>query len=155
MKCRTVAELGDTIMNRLLLLALKSLTVATCAVAPALSQTTTKVAEDDLSALANGRSWGISYYGNPTDPAMTMVWDFRKNGSVCARSPGGKKGDKCMDEGKWNVKGEALCWELTWMGEAGGFKANCFLVKKLGEDLFQLDRQNEPNTKFALFRVVQ
>lgn len=60
-----------------------------------------------------------------------------------------------MDEGKWNVKGEAVCWELTWMGEAGGFKASCFLVKKIDQDLFQLDSQKEPNKKFALFRVLQ
>lgn len=143
-------------MIRLLSLAVQSLTVATFAATPVLSQTTTaKIVGNDLSALASGRSWGISYYGDPSNPALTMVWDFRKDGSVCARSPGGKKGDKCMDEGKWNVKGEAVCWELTWIGEAGGFKANCFSVKRIDEELFQLDRQKEPDTKFALFRVLK
>jgi hypothetical protein len=142
-------------MSRLFPSAAKALTLAACIVAPALAQTPAKITGNDLTALASGRSWGISYYGDPNDPAMTMVWDFRKDGSVCARSPGGKPGSKCMDEGKWNVRSDAVCWELTWMGEAGGFKSNCFLVKKLKEGLFQLDRQKDPDTKFAEFRVLK
>jgi hypothetical protein len=141
-------------MKRLFLHALNCVSLAAFAIAPAFSQSATTITGEDLRALANGRSWGISYYGDPTNPALTMVWDFRKDGSVCARSPGGKKGDKCMDEGKWSVKGEMLCWELTWMGEAGGFKANCFSVKKIGNDQFQMNRQKEPDTKFAVFRVL-
>jgi hypothetical protein len=141
-------------MKRLFLNALNYLALASFTVAPAFSQSPVNVVGDDLTALANGRSWGISYYGDPTNPALTMVWDFRKNGSICARAPGGKKGDKCMDEGKWTVKGEILCWELTWMGEAGDFKANCFFVKKVGSDRFQLNKQKEPETKFAVFRVL-
>ena len=143
-------------MIRLLLLAVQSLTLATFAVTPVSSQTTTtKIVGNDLSALASGRSWGISYYGDPSNPALTMVWDFRKDGSVCARAPNGKRGDKCMDEGKWNVKGEAVCWELTWMGEPAGFKANCFSVTRIDQELFQLDRQEGLHTKFALFRVLK
>lgn len=142
-------------MNRLCLRVLSSLGLTIFAVAPAFSQAATKIGGDDLSALANGQSWGISYYGDPTNPAMTMVWDFRKNGSVCARPPGGKKGDKCMDEGKWNARSEAICWELTWMGEAGGFKSNCFTVKKISQDQYQMNRQKEPDTKFAVFRVLK
>ena len=142
-------------MKRLCSRVLGSLASAMFAVAPAFSQSTTKIAGDDLSALANGQSWGISYYGDPTNPAMTMVWDFRKNGSVCARPPGGKKGDTCIDEGKWNVRSDAICWELTWMGEAGGFKSNCFTVKKISQDQYQMDRQKEPDTKFAVFRVLK
>lgn len=142
-------------MNHRYLPALSVLALAALAVAPALSQTSAKVVGDDLNALASGRSWGISYYGDPTNPALTMVWDFRSNGSVCARSPGGKKGDKCMDEGKWDVRGETICWELKWMGEAGGFKANCFFVEKISPDQFQMNKQKEPDTRFALFRLVR
>ena len=142
-------------MNPMLLLMVRSLTAAILIVTSAFSQTTpTKIVGDDLNALASGRSWGISYYGDTNNPALTMVWDFRKDGSVCARSPSGKKGDKCMDEGKWNVKGEAICWELTWMGEPAGFKANCFSVKKIDQELFQLDRVEGTHTKFAPFRVL-
>lgn len=122
--------------------------------APAYSQSAIPIAGEALKALANGRSWGISYYGDPTNPALTMVWDFRKDGSVCARSPGGKKGDKCMDQGKWSVNGEVLCWELSWMGEAGGFKADCFSVRRVDNDQYQMNRQKEPGTKFAVFKVL-
>jgi hypothetical protein len=145
---------GDTIMNRPFLHAVNCLSLASLVIAPAFSQSATTIVGDDLSALVNGRSWGISYYGDPTNPALTMVWDFRTDGSVCARSPGGKKGDKCMDEGKWALKGEVLCWELTWMGQAGDFKSNCFSVKKIGNEQFQMNRQKEPDTKFAVFRVL-
>ena len=143
-------------MNLLLLLTVRSLTVAVLIATPVFSQTTiTKIVGNDLSALASGRSWGISYYGNLSNPALTMVWDFRKDGSVCARAPSGKKGDKCMDEGKWNVKGEAICWELTWMGEPARFKANCFPVMRIDQELFQLDRLEGLHTKFAPFRVLK
>jgi hypothetical protein len=142
-------------MSRTFTIAAKGLALAAFAVASTLAQTPAKIAGNDLSTLASGRSWGISYYGNPNDAATTMVWDFRKDGSVCARSSGGKPGSKCMDEGKWNVRSDAVCWELTWMGEAGGYKSNCFLVKKLNDDLFQLDRQKDPDTKFAVFRVLK
>jgi hypothetical protein len=141
-------------MNRFFLRAVNCLGLASLAITPVLSQSAANIVGDNLSALVNGRSWAISYYGDPTNPALTMVWDFRKDGSVCARSPGGKKGDKCMDEGKWAAKGEALCWDLTWMGEAGGFKSSCFSVKKISNDQFQMDRQKEPAMKFAVFRVL-
>ncbi len=142
-------------MFRLFAIAARALTLAACAIAPALAQTPAKIVGNDLSTLASGRSWGISYYGSPNDAATTMVWDFRKDGSVCARSAGGKPGSKCMDEGKWNVRSDAVCWELTWMGEAGGYKSSCFLVKQLSEGLFQLDRQKDPDAKFAVFRVLK
>ena len=141
-------------MNWLFLVAVNSLGLLTFAIAPAFSQPATKIVGDDLSALAKGRSWGISYYGDPTNPAQTMLWDFRKDGSVCARSNGMKKDDKCMDEGKWEVRGEVICWELSWIGEAGNFKANCFSVKKISQDQFQMNYQKQPDTRFALFRIL-
>ena len=143
-------------MNPLLLLTVRSLMASILIATPVFSQTSTnKIVGNDLSSLASGRSWGISYYGDTNNPALTMVWDFRKDGSVCARSPNGKKGDKCMDEGKWNVKGEVICWELTWMGEPAGFKSNCFSVTRIDQELYQLDRQEGPHTKFAPFRVLK
>ena len=55
---------------------------------------------DVLRTLVSGRSWALSTYGDPTNPATTMVWDFRSNGTVCARLGASKAGDKCADEGK-------------------------------------------------------
>ena len=45
---------------------------------------------DELRTLISGRSWALSTYGDPTNPATTMVWDFRSDGTVCVR-PGASK----------------------------------------------------------------
>lgn len=141
-------------VKRLLLGVLISLTQASFTVVPAFSQSPGPVVGDDLNALVNGRSWAISYYGDPTTPAMRMVWDFRRNGSLCARPVGGKQGDKCMDEGKWSVKAEMVCWELTWMGRQGGYQSACFSVKQVTNDQFELTNLKPPETKFAVFKVL-
>jgi hypothetical protein len=52
---------GDTIMNRLFLHAVTCLSLASFDIAPAFSQSATNIVGGDLSALTNGRSWGISY----------------------------------------------------------------------------------------------
>lgn len=85
----------------------------------------------DLHALVSGRSWGISFWGNFRAPTLTNVWDFKKDGSVCARNAASKRGDKCADNGKWTVRADQeLCWDLTWMGEVYKIKSVCAAVQK-------------------------
>lgn len=128
-------------------------TAATLAV-PAMAQTPEKIAGDELSALATGRTWAISFYGNPDNPSSTNVWDFRKDGSVCARGVGSKRSEKCADVGKWSVKGEKLCWELTWMGEGAGTKTACSAVSKSPKDRYDLHNEKNPDLSYAVFKVL-
>lgn len=82
-------------------------------VSPAMSQAPARIGGAALKPLALGKTWAISISGDPKNPAVTQVWDFRANGSVCARAVGQRGTEKCADEGGWSIRGDAICWELT------------------------------------------
>ncbi len=110
------------------------------------------VVSDELLALVSGRSWAMSTYGDPTNPATTMIWDFRSDGSVCARMGASKIGDKCADEGKWNLHNDRLCWDLTWFGGSFGFKTACCSVSRSGPDRLHLQSEKVPDLTFMVVR---
>jgi hypothetical protein len=141
-------------MKELRLNVVITLALASIINTPAFSQSPTSIVGEQLNALTSGRSWAISFYREPTNPALTAVWDFRKDGSVCARMLGSKGDAKCADEGKWTTKGEMLCWELTWLGESGGYKTACSSVSKAGADRFELRSQKMPEVVVAAFMVM-
>jgi hypothetical protein len=100
-----------------------------------------------------GRTWAFSQYGDPGNAVQTNVWDFRKDGSVCARTIGSKRTDKCADEGKWFIRGRLICWELTWMGESQGLKTPCLAVQKVGSDRFELRNEKSLDLRFAVLML--
>ena len=128
-----------------------SLVLALVAVA-ASAQSAVTVAGRDLSALASGRSWSLSPYGDPDNPAVSMVWDFRSDGSVCARAAGTKAGDPCADEGRWSIKGDLLCWELSWYGASYGFKTACSSVRALTGERLELRNEKAPDLTYMVAR---
>jgi hypothetical protein len=78
--------------------------------APAAPQAGESIVGDALVALVSGRSWALSTYGNTSNPATAMVWDFRKDGSVCARFAGAE----------WATSARMRdCGELTVTSSAG------------------------------------
>jgi hypothetical protein len=85
-----------------------------------------------LKEFVSGRKWVISFSGNLRDPSTVTYWDFRADGSVCARLVASKAGDKCADDGRWVVEGQKLCWELTWLGQQYAYKSACVRVQKVG-----------------------
>jgi hypothetical protein len=133
--------------------AITGITLTSFAVISAFPQAPGNIVGEELKTLVNGRTWAISY-SDPTNPAYTYVWDFRKNGSVCARLAGNTRSDKCADEGKWSIRDEMLCWELTWMGEALKLKTACSFVKKTGNDRFELRNEKTPELTFLMFKVL-
>ena len=64
-------------------------------------------------------------------------WDFRRDGTVCARFLGGKSNDPCADEGRWQMSGDALCWELQRIGETYGYKKACMQVRRLDDKRYE------------------
>ena len=110
------------------------------------------VVGDELRTLVSGKSWALSTYGDPTNPATTMVWDFRSDGTVCARPGASKVGDKCADVGKWNLRDNLLCWDLTWFGASFGFKTACNSVKRSSPDRVQLHSEKAPELTFMVVR---
>ncbi|HSF06522.1 MAG TPA: hypothetical protein VLG10_12090 [Methylomirabilota bacterium] len=80
----------------------------------------------------SGKTWVISFFGNLQDPSLLTYWDFKADGSVCARPVASKPRDKCADDGRWTVDEQKLCWELKWLGQAYGYKSACVRVQKVG-----------------------
>jgi hypothetical protein len=62
-------------------------------------------------------------------------WSWGADNTVCFRLAN-PIGD-CADAGTWTVNGDVMCYELTWWGESGGIKANCFTVHALGDGRYE------------------
>lgn len=97
---------------------------------------------DQLKNLVSGRTWAIAWQRDLTNPLTLSHWDFKADGSVCARFAGGKAKDKCADDGKWRLQGEALCWELQRIGETYGYKSACVRVRKVDEKHYEAIAQD-------------
>jgi hypothetical protein len=115
----------------------------------ALAQTAPGLAGSELKGLISGRSLAISHYGDPANAASTSVWDFRKDGSICARYVGAKRSEKCAEEGKWSVADGALCWELPTIGRGLGTNPACSTVGQVKPDRLELRNVKSPDLPFA------
>jgi hypothetical protein len=120
------------------------------------AQTPASIAMSDpeLLAVTSGKSWALSFYGNPDEPGVTQIWDFRTDGSLCARAGGSKPNDKCADMGKWKVADQKVCWELSWLGEAYGYKNACSQALKGESGRIKLIKESPPDLTFAVLRVL-
>jgi hypothetical protein len=85
---------------------------------------------DQVKQVVSGRTWVIGWQRDLTNAATVTHWDFKSDGTVCARFIGGKAKDRCADEGKWRLQGETLCWELQRIGETYGYKSACVRIRK-------------------------
>lgn len=119
------------------------------------AQAATEVAAGPLLDLVRGRALAISFYGDPSDPGSTYVWDFRANGTLCARIVGAKRTEKCSEEGRWNTEEAALCWELPTMGRSLGTNPACSTVLQTKPDRYELRNKKTPDLKFATVMVLR
>ena len=120
----------------------------------AFSQSPVSLSGSEITKLASGRSLAISFYGDPAVTATTSIWDFRKDGSICARYVGAKRGEKCAEEGKWTVSNEMLCWDLPSIGRSLGTTPACSTVSQLKPDRLELRNQKTPDLTFAQVLVL-
>ena len=98
-----------------------------------------ELSAEELKSVVHGKTWALTYttdreLKNPTNVAY---WDFRANGTVCARFPNAKPKTPCADEGKWRLEGQRLCWDLARIGETYGYKSRCVQVRKLDAKRFE------------------
>ena len=101
------------------------------------AQPGSEVEADQLKALVAGRTWAMSFQGNLSNAATVSFWDFKADGSTCARFVGSKPKDKCADDGTWQVKGNVLCWELQRIGETYAYKSACVRVRKVDDKRYE------------------
>jgi hypothetical protein len=119
------------------------------------AQAPVPIAAGPLAQLVKGKTLAISFYGDPSQPAATYLWDFKTDGSICARIIGAKRSDKCAEEGKWNTDGAFLCWELPNMGKSLGTNPACSSFLQLGPDRYEIRNKKTPDLKFATVQVLR
>lgn len=119
------------------------------------SQPTTEVKAGPLVELIRGRTLAISFYGDPSDQTVTYTWDFRVDGSLCARIIGAARSDKCAEEGKWTTEGAFLCWEMPMIGRSLGMNPACSSVLQTKPERYELRNKKTPDLKFASFMVLR
>lgn len=117
----------------------------------AAAQSAARVEGTDLDALVRGRTLAISFYGDPTNPAVTFVWDFRKDGVLCGRLAGAKRGTACAEQGAWKLSEGVVCWELPSIGKSHGFNPACSAVMRETGQRFELRNQKSPDLSFGKF----
>jgi hypothetical protein len=144
----------NTMTSAPILPKLSAALLAACTADAAQTQTAQEISGAALLELVSGRTWGISIYGTPERSSHTNLFDFRKDRSVCARAVGSKLTDKCADQGKWEIRNNLLCWELTWLGSDSGLKASCVSVTQVGGDRFELRNEKMPDLVFAVMTVM-
>ena len=118
-------------------------------------QPTTEVKAGSLVELVRGRTLAISFYGDPSDQAATYTWDFRVDGSLCARIIGAARSDKCAEEGKWTTEEAFLCWELPTIGRSLGTNPACSSVLQTTPERYELRNKKTPDLKFASVMVLR
>jgi hypothetical protein len=69
-----------------------------------------------LQDLVSSKTWKIKIRHRD------MFWDWKSDGSVCARIAGAARTEDCADEGKWNLRKNVLCWKLSWLYLGDGNK---------------------------------
>ena len=97
---------------------------------------------EQMKGLVIGRTWALSFQGNLSNPSTVTYWDFKADGSVCARFSGSKAKDKCADDGTWQLKGEVLCWNLQRIGETYAYKSVCVRARKVDEQRYEAIAQD-------------
>jgi hypothetical protein len=120
----------------------------------ALSQTPASLSGSEISNLVSGRSLAISHYGEPIQAATTSIWDFRKDGSICARYVGAKRSERCAEEGKWTIVNDMLCWDLPSIGRSLGTNPACSTASQPKPDRLELRNQKTPDLTFARVLVL-
>ena len=131
-RCRSLVMATGTFA--VLVLASASLSAA--------AQTTDTLTAEQLKPLVRDKTWAITFGGELKDPARTAYWDFKADGSLCGRHGGNKAGTKCADTGQWQLQGDAICWQLQWIGEAYGYKSMCSRVRKADGKTYELIDQS-------------
>jgi len=123
--------------------------------AEAFSQSPASLTGAEISNLVSGQKLAISHYGDPApNSATTSVWDFRKDGSVCARYVGAKGSEKCAEVGKWSISGDMLCWDLPTIGRGLGTNPACSTASRPKADRLELRNQKTPDLVFARVLVL-
>ena len=80
-------------------------------------------------------------------------WSWKEDKTVCLRL--NKTSGKCVDTGTWEIKGDVMCYKLTWWGKAYDVKNNCYTVQALKDGWYEaLFHGGAMVSTFIKFRVL-
>jgi len=125
------------------------------AVFPLMTSAAEAVGAGSLKKMLNDKKWEMKWAACMGAPPCRAYWDWKADGSVCARSIDAKMDERCADEGRWQLKGDSLCWELEWMGSGSGTKKACVTVEPSGSGQYTAIRVGGFGTPFFRFSVAR
>ena len=125
------------------------------AVSPLTASTTEPLKASALEKMLKDKKWEMKWAACMGAPPCRAYWDWMANGTVCARAVDAKRDERCADEGRWHLKGNNLCWELTWFGTGAGFKKSCVTVEPSGAGQYTAIRVGGFGTPFFRFSVAR
>ena len=98
-------------------------------------------------SLISGRMWQAPIIGGPGH----YYWSWKSDGSVCLRQ--NETTGKCLDTGTWKLKGNRLCYELTWYGAGLGLKSRCLRIVDEGNGRYrELEESGLATLKFSVVK---
>jgi hypothetical protein len=98
-----------------------------------------KLGAEQIRSLVSAQTLVLRFPGvPPSDPQFHSHWDFRADGSLCARLIGSKAGTDCADLGVWKIQDDRLCWTLQRIGTSSGINAVCGAVRQNTDGLYEL-----------------
>ena len=115
----------------------------------------TGVDKDIIAGLVANQTWHLNWLSCMGSSDCSTYWDFADDGTLCARGIGATPSDQCADDGKWQIKENTLCWELTWLGGGDGYKSTCVLIKETGDEGFEATRARGLGLPFFAFKLVE
>jgi len=120
-------------------------------VLPMTTSASDRLSATEVESLLNDKTWEMHFI---MSQKRATYWDWRRDGTLCARVLGAPQADKCADEGRWRIEDNAICWKLTWFGGDTGLKAQCIHVRRGENGRFDAVRVTAKGAKYFEFLLV-
>ncbi len=104
---------------------------------------------NNIGKLAHDKTWQMTWAGG-----RSQFWDWKHDGSICARLSGWDRQEKCADTGRWRLQGDNLCWDLEWMGGAVGIRNACVTIERTEAERYEATRVGGLGITFFSFVVL-
>ncbi len=99
----------------------------------------TDLRDQEIRDLIAGKRLELRFAGAPpTSPNFLSHWNFRADGSLCARLIGSGPQTGCAEVGRWRTQSNTLCWQLTTIGTTTGINASCGWVRKVSGEAYEI-----------------
>ncbi len=102
-----------------------------------------------IGDLTNDKTWKMTWAGGGI-----QFWDWKQDGSICARMSGWDRQEKCADTGRWRLQGDDLCWDLEWLNRSLGMSNACVTIEGTEAERYEATRVGGLGITFFSFGVL-